>query len=175
MRKHLNHATHALIQSLIKKEDTVVDMTCGNGYDTEFMAQLASKVYTFDIQQKALEMTQKRLSHLNNITYIHDSFEHIFKYVNHASLFVFNLGYLPKGDKSITTLSNTTLTTLSLLLSTMNHEQHIIMTMYPGHEEGKREYDAILNFLDHQKEFKYMSFKIHPIINKNPETIWIYQ
>jgi hypothetical protein len=175
MRKHLHHATHALIKSLIKNEDIVVDMTCGHGFDTEFMAQFASRVYTFDIQAHALQSTQLRLAHISNIEYIHDSFEHVSNYVNNASLYVFNLGYLPKGDKHITTLSTTTVNTLKQLLETLSIHQHIVLTMYPGHLEGKKEYDDIMAFLNAQTRCRYISFQIHPIQEKNPETIWIYQ
>jgi len=42
MKKALLHLNHALIKSLIQKDDFVVDMTCGNGYDTEFLASLST-------------------------------------------------------------------------------------------------------------------------------------
>ena len=53
---------HAFLSEVITKEDIVVDATMGNGYDTLFLAQLAKKVYAFDIQKQALEQTTKRLT-----------------------------------------------------------------------------------------------------------------
>ena len=47
---------HAFLSEVITKEDIVVDATMGNGHDTLFLAQLAKKVYAFDIQEQAWHM-----------------------------------------------------------------------------------------------------------------------
>lgn len=145
MRKALLHLNHMLIKSIIDHSMTVVDMTCGHGYDTEMLASYAKHVYAFDIQQKAIDSSKERLKHLNNITFIHDSFEHVFNYIDDAHVFVFNLGYLPKGDKTITTITENTLKTLHLITS-KNPLAHLVVMSYVGHKEGKKEYDAIMEW-----------------------------
>ncbi|MBF1708746.1 MAG: SAM-dependent methyltransferase, partial [Streptococcus sanguinis] len=42
---------HAFLAEVVTKEDIVVDATMGNGHDSLFLAQLAKKVYAFDIQE----------------------------------------------------------------------------------------------------------------------------
>ena len=57
--------THLFAQNIIKKGDTVIDATCGNGYDTLFLSKLVGnmgKVYAFDIQQIAIERTKDLLN-----------------------------------------------------------------------------------------------------------------
>lgn len=50
--------------SYIKPGDTVVDATCGTGQDTLALAQAVGeegKVYAFDVQMKALVLTETHL------------------------------------------------------------------------------------------------------------------
>ena len=53
---------HTFLAEVVTKEDIVVDATMGNGHDTLFLAQLARKVYAFDIQEQAVEKTRQRLA-----------------------------------------------------------------------------------------------------------------
>jgi len=53
-----------ILKNVVEKGDTVVDATCGNGYDTVFLARLVGeegKVYAFDVQSQAIETTKDRL------------------------------------------------------------------------------------------------------------------
>lgn len=52
---------HWMLKDIINVDDVVVDATMGNGYDTLFLAELGAKVYAFDVQEAALEATEKRL------------------------------------------------------------------------------------------------------------------
>ena len=55
--------SHEIMTKTVKEGDTVVDATAGNGGDTLFLAQLAGsagKVYSFDIQQAALDRTLEK-------------------------------------------------------------------------------------------------------------------
>ena len=172
MKKALLHLNHILIQSLTNQDDIVVDMTCGHGYDTELLAKLSKHVYAFDIQLEALNSAKSRLNGLNNVTFIHDSFEHVNHYVKHASLYIFNLGYLPKGNKSVTTTKDVTLSTLTLLHEKIMLGSHVIVMSYIGHEEGKKEYDAIYAYLINQNEYQvYETKALHHALA--PILIWI--
>ncbi len=50
---------------------------------------------------------------------------------------IFNLGYLPKGDKSIVTKPDTTIQAINALLSLMSIEGIIVFVIYHGHSEGQ--------------------------------------
>ena len=172
MRKALIHLNHALIGSLLKEDMTVCDMTCGNGYDTEFIAPKVNHVFAFDIQEKALTSTKHRLRDLNNITYIHDAYQNVKNYVSDAQLFMFNLGYLPNGDKSITTTSKETIHTLNIIKDAYPHASIIIMS-YIGHDEGKVEYEAIQTWLSHQQTYKVIQSELK-YYDEAPKLLWIY-
>ncbi len=172
MKKALLHLNHALIKSLIQPNDVVVDMTCGNGNDTEFLASLANLVFTFDIQLSALNHTKEKLAHYENIHYIHDSFEQVSKYVDFANMYVFNLGYLPGGDKTITTKKEITLKTLKLLHDNILLGSQIIIMAYIGHEEGFKEYMLFNEYLKDQKEYQiYETRALHHDLA--PILVWI--
>ena len=93
----------------VKSGDTVVDATCGTGQDTVSLAKAVGDegtVYAFDIQQDAIDQTEQRLKDcgLGNVKLIKDSFVRMAEYISDesVSVAVFNLGYLPGGDHSIT-------------------------------------------------------------------------
>ena len=95
----------------LKEGDVAVDFTMGNGYDTEFLSKTVGEsghVYAFDIQAQAVESTAKHLKEVGcpeNYTLIHDSHHNVKNYVKEPiKAGMFNLGWLPGGDKSITTL-----------------------------------------------------------------------
>ena len=52
---------------------------------------------------------------------------------------VFNLGYLPGGDKRITTLRETTLPAVDAALDLLNDGGIILIAISPGHAEGEIE------------------------------------
>lgn len=172
MHKALLHLNHALIKSLINEDDIVVDMTCGNGFDTEFLAQYSKHVYTFDIQLEALEKTNERLSKYQNITYIHDSFEHVSNYIQDVKLYVFNLGYLPGGNKSITTKKEITLKTVQGLHQAIMHGSHVLIMSYLGHEHGLQEYNVLHHYFTQEKRYQTYETKAlhHPLA---PVLLWI--
>ena len=84
------------------------------------------------------------------IELIHDSnarFEnYLVDYQGRVDLFMYNLGYLPGGDKSITTDSATTLKSLSSALELLAVGGLLCVVCYPGHEEGARESQAVEAF-----------------------------
>ncbi len=56
--------SHDMIQKIVLPGDIVIDATAGNGNDTLFLAGLVGetgRVYSFDIQARAIEKTRKKL------------------------------------------------------------------------------------------------------------------
>ncbi len=153
------HLAHIILNAHISKEDIVVDATMGNGHDTVFLAKLAKHVFAFDIQKQALDNTMKLLEahQLSNVTLFHETHEHIVGLVSDFKGVVFNLGYLPNGDHSITTKKETTLKTLDMLLSVLRPTHFILIVVYPGHQEG---YEESLAIDDYLKSVDSASFSI---------------
>ena len=133
----------------------VVDATVGNGNDTLFLAKLVpnGKIFGFDIQKDAIDRTKKLLddNHINNYQLYqedHQNIKDILKeYTNKISLIVFNLGYLPNGDKTITTKYTSTIKAINKSLELLNNKGKILITVYPGHDEGLKESNELKKYL----------------------------
>lgn len=160
--------SHLLIQNYInnyKHENMVlVDATCGRGNDTIFMANLVKEfghIFSYDIQEEAINYTKDVLinNNINNVTLKLKSHEFIDE--DSIDLVIFNLGYLPSGDKSITTKSDTTLNGLKKMINriALNDNMLIILVLYPGHTEGKIESDLIDNYLFNLSSKQYLVTK----------------
>ena len=170
--------THQLWTKILEKGDIAVDATCGNGHDTLLLAKLCigesvGKVIAFDIQNQAIEKTSERIKqNLNTderslVKIYHDSNVNLFKRVEQksAALIVYNLGYLPGGDKSKTTQTEDTMESVEKALPLVKSGGAISITCYPGHPEGAKERDALLKFT---KALKSSSWSVthHSWINR---------
>lgn len=157
-RKNHLIIAHELWRPQFKQGASFIDATAGNGHDALFIARAAlalpaTHLTCIDIQKQALEATRKRLTEhlpdtlLSKITYVHASHETLPTTPTPPSLILYNLGYLPGADKSLTTTASSTLGSLKQALQVLAPGGLISLTFYPGHDEGKREYDLILPFL----------------------------
>lgn len=145
-----------LLQKVVKRHDVVIDATAGNGHDTLYLAQLVGAnghVYSFDVQKEALLKTKEKLAmhDIHHVSLIHDGHQHVKQYVSknhagHISAAIFNLGYLPGSDHSITTQGETTFTAINEMLDLLAVNGVIILVVYHGHEQGKHE----KSFLQHE-------------------------
>lgn len=145
-----------IVKKYVSEGNVLIDATCGGGRDTLFLANLSpSKLYAFDIQHEAVEKTEALLSengfynqlHDGTINIICDSHVNMSKYVQEkASAVMFNLGYLPGGDKRITTSASETLDSVKKSIELLKKDGIVCITMYSGHKEGKLEKDALLSF-----------------------------
>lgn len=153
-----------IMDNQLKPNDLVIDATAGNGHDTLFLANLVTKghVYGFDIQEKAINNTAKLLGDngINNVTLINDSHDKMLTYLKEQtiSLIVFNLGYLPNGNKKITTNYKTTLRAIDHGLRLLNHKGIILIVVYPGHPEGLEESLKINQYLLNLDNYKSEKF-----------------
>ena len=140
---------HLLLKQYISFDDVVVDATMGNGLDTLFLSEISKKVYAFDIQEKAIFETNKRLTlhQITNVELILDTHEHINQYVDGYKAVIFNFGYLPNGDKSITTRTDSTIHAISSILPKIPLDGFIQLVVYTGHDEGKKESESLNIFL----------------------------
>lgn len=138
--------TNFIINSKVKIGDTVLDLTMGNGNDTLYLAKKVSqkgKVYSFDIQNEAVENTSKLLreNNIKNAVLIKDNHKNVLNYVKEKVDFgVYNLGYLPGYDKHIVTKSESTVESLKNVITLLNIKGIICICAYVGHEGGYEEY-----------------------------------
>ncbi|MEK3887662.1 class I SAM-dependent methyltransferase [Bacillus sp. FSL K6-3431] len=147
-----------ILQTSVNIGDIVVDATIGNGHDTLFLAKLIGQtghVYGFDIQEAAIIQTNLRLNrdNLSERTTLfqrgHEQLlamipEHDQRKITGAIL---NLGYLPKGDKSIVTNPDTTISAVEQLLTVMSKGGTIVLVVYSGHPQGAEERDVLLQYV----------------------------
>ena len=195
MLKQLEMA-HWMLKDIIKTNDVVVDATMGNGYDTQFLAELGANVYAFDVQEEALNATEKRLDdagiknqifekNLSNlltepsvnlvlsghekldiltepsVNLVLSGHEKLSEYVKEPiKAAIFNLGYLPKTDKSVVTKADTTLTALDALTNQLVVGGRIAIMIYYGHEGGMEEKDAVIKWTSSlpQKDWEVTSY-----------------
>ena len=123
-----------------------IDATMGNGHDTCALARLAGetgRVIAFDVQPEALERTAGLLreEELLERCELHCvGHEHVLDIVREpVHLAVFNLGWLPGGDKFLTTRWETTKTAIQGCMELLLKGGVITVCAYPGHGEGERE------------------------------------
>jgi rRNA methyltransferase len=153
--------TTDLVKEILKREKNIniaVDMTAENGNDSLFiLEELHPKMlFAFDIQKEAKKNTEKLIGKIENFKFILDSHTNIDKYIkDEINLAIYNLGYLPRADKNITTKANSTLESLKKLINLISKNGKIIITVYPGHKEGLLESQCLKNYLDSldQKDF----------------------
>lgn len=167
-----------LIKNYIKDISIAVDMTCGNGIDSKNILDNfnVKKLYCFDIQKQAIENTKNLLKNYSNYEIILESHANFEKYVKENIDFaIYNLGYLPKGDKKITTNFISVTKSLIKLLKKLNKNGIIFLTFYPGHSSGKLESIEILNFLKtlNQKEYIVTEFNFKNQKNNPPFVVMI--
>ncbi len=162
---------HKLLEEKLNKNLIIVDATCGNGHDTHFLAPKVKHVHAFDIQQQAISKAKQLNKSYTNITYHHTSHENINVVIPHYDGIIFNLGYLPGGDKHITTNYISTLRTLTAI-----HDRHngfVLIVAYPGHIAGFIEQVAIQSFLD-KNNIAYEVLKLPHITKKEAPIIYYY-
>lgn len=146
-----------------------VDFTMGNGNDTLWLSEKVGEtgqVYAFDVQQKAVARTAERMkseASFENYTLICDSHHRVKDYVKTPICAgIFNLGFLPGGDKSITTLRETTLPAVDAALELLASKGALLIAVYPGHEEGRLEGELLQEKFSSlpQKQFSVSCLRI---------------
>lgn len=166
--------TRDIIYKNVKEGQTVLDCTVGNGNDTILLAKMVGNtgiVYGFDVQREALEITLEKLTCENiddRVKLIEDSHANIDFYIDKKLDFIiYNLGYLPKGNKNIKTTKETTLISLNKSINLLNENGLMLITCYVGHDGGLEEKEAVELFLSNLNQKQFNSIKYDFINQKN--------
>ena len=145
MIRHLNTFLHHLLEGYLVNGMHVIDATIGKGNDTEFLCEKVGtngSVIGFDIQRQAIDVTFQRLNGRYSNFYLHcTSHENLLSYCPESSkdLILYNLGYLPSYDKSITTQLSSTRKSMEQALIVVKKSGVVVVTVYCGHDQGKEE------------------------------------
>ena len=97
-----------------------------------------------------------------NVILIHDSHSNAKKYIaGEIDGGMFNLGYLPGGDKNVHTMHETTLLAVESAVDMLKKGGMLVISVYPGHEEGKIEGDMLLDMLSQYDKKLYSISRLH--------------
>lgn len=156
MLENALHYSRTLLKNTLIPGDVVVDATVGNGNDTVLLATLVGKygtVYGFDLQEQAIKKTKEKLlltGLSNQVKLFQQGHETIGSALPENTLLagaIFNLGYLPNGDKTVITTGKTTLIAVKEILPRLRKGGLLLIVVYYGHEGGKLEKGQILSFV----------------------------
>jgi 16S rRNA C1402 N4-methylase RsmH len=185
-RRNLVEQVHHYLETVLRPGDIAVDATVGNGHDTLFLARLVGeqgRVYGFDIQQQALDAATRRLQEqqvLQQVELHQTGHEHLTERLpadtrGRIKAVMFNLGYLPSGDKAITTRPNTTLKALECILEWLAPDGVVSVLAYTGHPGGREEAERVKSWAAELDREKWQAkIEVPPSRNGNaPEWVLI--
>ncbi|NVN92069.1 MAG: class I SAM-dependent methyltransferase [Desulfuromonadales bacterium] len=139
-----------VVRQFLCPGDCAVDATCGNGHDTLLLADVVGptgKVWAFDIQEEAIRQTGQKLEksgQTERVKLLLAGHETLSEHVSiPVKAVIFNLGYLPGGDRGIITKPETTITALQQALQLLLPTGVVAITVYPGHPGGDNEETAV--------------------------------
>ncbi len=159
----------------LKPSDLAIDATCGNGHDTLFLSELC-QVIGIDIQNEAIASTESLLARHQKKAILHrlcHSQIDTLPLPHPPHLIVYNLGYLPGGNKALTTKAELTLTSIKKSLEMLAPGGALSITCYPGHDEGMREETALLEWASTLPSTRSVLY--HKWLNRHrsPTLLWV--
>ena len=164
----LTELAHTLVRAVLQPGDIAIDATAGNGHDTRFLAECVGPtgtVFSFDIQPAALAATAARLAaaSLNNVVLLPRSHAEMPSALldvrpGRVTAVMLNLGYLPRGDKHLTTQTDSTITAIRDGLTLLAPGGIMTIVVYPGHRSGADEATAVERQLN---ELSPAEFEVH--------------
>lgn len=154
-QSQITYWCHEIIRSQAPKGGFYIDATMGNGNDTLMLCRLAGgsgRVLAFDIQQKALLLTDRLLTEhgvRDRARLILEGHEHMDQYApaESADIICFNFGYLPGGDHKIATSPATSIEAIQKGLGILKSGGMMSLCVYSGGDTGFEEKERILAFL----------------------------
>lgn len=159
--KPLTQLAHELIRREIghgPEGRLAIDATAGNGHDTLFLAELVGttgRVWAVDLQDAAITRTRERVGSLVDRVDLcvgnHADLKSMIplEYHGQIAIVMFNLGYLPGGEKSMITRTDSTLTALNSAWELLVGGGLLSVIAYPGHLGGDHEATAVEDWISH--------------------------
>ncbi len=178
----LVEAAHQRLSKHLREGDCAIDATIGNGGDTCLLARIVGTtgmVYGFDVQTAAILATREALQTMGLGAQVrlfercHSEMTNLVETSVRAA--VFNLGYLPKGDHSVTTKTESTLGGLNAACSLLAPGGVLSVIVYPGHPTGKVEAKAVINWVQalDRRVWTYEHHRPEARLKVPPEWLWV--
>jgi predicted methyltransferase len=151
---------HALVRAAVRAGDSAIDATAGNGHDTLFLAQCVGpngRVFAFDVQPEAIAATRAAIDAADpgialRVELIGENHANMAERLppaihGHVAAIMFNLGYLPGGDKSVTTHVSSTVAAVQAGARLLRPGGLMTVLGYVGHAAGRVEVSALEDML----------------------------
>lgn len=153
MKLNTINIAHGWMCQYLKAGDLCIDATAGRGHDTVFLCELVGdtgRVLAFDIQEEAVNSTKFLLKEkgLKAEVYL-ESHTHMDHYVKPETVdgIVFNFGYLPGGDHSMSTKADTSKLAIEKGLVLLKRHGVMSLCIYHGGDTGFEEKEALMTYL----------------------------
>jgi 16S rRNA C1402 N4-methylase RsmH len=155
---HFTVEAQNMVSQFVKPGDIAIDATAGNGFDTLFLTEAVGEsgtVYAVDIQPQAIEVVRQKLRDANResrcqlMVASHAQIASIvpIEFHGRVAAAMFNLGYLPFGDKSITTRASSTIAALDQVLMLLKPNGLLCVLAYLGHDGGTEEANEVSEWI----------------------------
>ena len=137
-------AAQTLVSEVLEAGEIAIDATAGNGYDSQFLLSCVGeqgRVMACDVQQDAIDATRQRCCSARQLE-LHQGdhaqllMQFVNDYSNQIGAVMFNLGYLPGGDKSVITAATTTALALQSSMQLLRAGGILSVIAYVGHSGG---------------------------------------
>ncbi len=180
VNRRLTEVAHQVVSEVVRPGEVVIDATAGNGHDTLFLAQLVGPqgtVFALDVQPQAIARTGDRLKDAGytNVELVQHDHAQLQSTIRERSqdqiaAVMFNLGYLPGGDKSVMTQLLSTLPAIDAAIALIRPGGVLTVIAYPGHPGGAEEAAAVESRLGRlpDDQFDVRRFESHTSSNAAP-------
>lgn len=168
MRSALDFVHHLIPETM----ELAIDATLGRGRDSLLLAPRSKKLLGFEIQASALEEAKRQLEGYNVDLYPHCHSKMDQFVWGPVDLIIFNLGYLPGGDKSLCTHPATTEQAIRKGLELLRSGGRLLIVAY-GHDQGQEERRMIENLNLSQKQCDVFRLTHFNGMNQPPEA-WVF-
>lgn len=175
--------SHDFLEEVVGEGDWALDATLGNGNDAVFLAELVGKsgrIFGFDIQEDAIRKSKVALEargaskRFELFQSCHSRLGEHLKFKSKIKGIVYNLGYLPGSDRSISTQSETTLMSLEQAKELLSLGGRIVLVTYNAHPGGLAEAKAVSQFATKLEPSMFRCFKVSQVnLSTCPELIVI--
>ena len=175
--------SHLVVQKVVGPADIVIDATCGNGHDTLFLAGLVprGRVLGFDLSPQAIMATSRRLEQeglRQRVDLFQEDFRLLRFYVTDpVQAIMFNLGYLPGGDRQTCTTAEASSEAVRQAAPLLQPGGIMTVVCYPGHEGGREEVKEVMKATAQleQKEFEVLTLNFINQTNDPPLLVVVHR
>ena len=144
--------------------------------------QQAEIRHAFKEASVGIALAEKRLCNESNYKNTklfvkdHSELKQILPEEEKLQLAIFNLGYLPSGDKQIITQANTTIKAITSVLEHLDTMGLLLVASYIGHPGGMAEFEAVQSYLEKLDQKSYNVAMFNFLNQKNlPPRLFIVE